>query len=181
MSWEAGNLRAVTYSAFHTIVTLGPAVIFTALVIVVIVLKKKSIHPSPPAPSMRLNNYQPRLPPPTPTMTGSSRGRTHFLNMEVLYISCALLLLYLITWTAMTMVESLVIVDWRTVDYRVVIILIFLYQSRGLIHPFLYLLLSVEMRNAFVNCTGKGQAGITLSRDASALSQSIADKQAHRQ
>ncbi|XP_020631468.1 melatonin receptor type 1A-like [Orbicella faveolata] len=182
MSWEAGNLGAVTYSAFHTIITLGPAVIFTALAIVFIVLKKKnSIHPAPPAPSMQLNNNQPGLPPPTPTMTGSTRGGTHFLNLEVLYISCALLLLYLVTWTAMTVVESLIIVDWRTVDYKVVIVLTFLYQSRGLIHPFLYLLLSAEMRNAFVKCTGKGQAGITLSTDAGALSQSIADIQAHRQ
>ena len=180
MSWEAANLGAVTYSASHTIITLGPAVIFTALAIVFIVLKKRnSIHPAPPAPSMQLNNNQPGLPPPTPTMTGSTRG-THFLNMEVLYISCVLLLLYMIMWTAMTVVESLIIVDWRTVDFKVVIVLAFLYQSRGLIHPFLYLLLSAEMRNAFAKCTCKGQAGITLSTDG-ALSQSIADMQVHRQ
>ena len=179
MSWEAANLGAVTYSAFHTIITLGPAVILTALAIVFIVLKKKnSVHPASPAPSMQLNINQPGLPPPTPTMTGSTGGGTHFLNMEVLYISCVLLLLYLIMWTAMTVVE-LIIVDWRTVDF--VIVLTFLYQSRGLIHPFLYLLLSAEMRNAFVKCTCKGQAGITLSTDTGALSQSIADMQAHRQ
>ncbi len=181
VSWEKGNVAAVTYSAFHTVITLGPAVIFTVLAIVFIVLKKKnSIHPAPAAPSMQLNNNQPGLPPPTPTMMGSTRGGTHFLNLEVLYISCALFLLYLIMWTAMTVVESLIIVDWRTVDYKVVIVLTFLYQSRGLMHPFLYLLLSAEMRHAFVKCTGKGQAGITLSTDRGALSQSIADMQAPR-
>ena len=112
MSWEAANLGVVTYPVFHTIITLGPAVILTALAIVFIVLKKKnSIHPAPPAPSMQLNNNQPGLPPPTPTMTGSTRGETHLLNMEVLYISCVLLLLYLIMWTAMTVVESLIVVD----------------------------------------------------------------------
>lgn len=182
MVWEGGNVAAVSYSAFHTVITLGPAVIFTVLAIVFIVLKKKnSIHPAPTRPSMQLNNNQPGMPPPTPTMMGSTRGGTHFLNLEVLYISCALFLLYLILWTAITVVESLIIVDWRTVDYKVVIVLTFLYQSRGLMHPFLYLLLSAEMRNAFIKCTGKGHAGIALSTDNGALSQSIADMQAPRQ
>ena len=182
LSWEEGNLAAVSYSAFHTLITLGPALVFTVLAIVFIVLRKKknSIHPAPSAPSMQVSN-QPGMPPPTPAMMGSTRGETHLLNLEVLYISCALFLLYLILWTAITVVESLFIVDWRNVDYRVVIVLTFLYQSRGLFHPFLYVLLSAEMRNAFGRCTAKGHAGVILSTDTGTLSQSVTNMQVPRQ
>ncbi|PFX30147.1 hypothetical protein AWC38_SpisGene5070 [Stylophora pistillata] len=152
LSWEKGNLPSLSYSVFHTLITLGPTIVFTILAITVTILKKNSIHPAPTPSSMPVSN-QPRLPPPTPTMIGSFRGGTNLLNMEVLYISCAQFLLYLTLWIGITVVESLLIVDWRNVDYRVVIIFTFLYQSRSLFHPFFYILLSAEIRNAFARCT----------------------------
>ena len=162
LSWEKGNLATLSYSTFHTLITLGPAIFFTILAITVTVLKKNSIHPSPTASSMPVST-QPRLPTPTPTMAGSFRGGTHLLNLEVLHISCALFLLYLILWSAITAVESLFIVDWRNVDYRVVIVLTFLYQSRSLFHPFFYIFLSAEIRNSFARCTSK-EHNATLSQ-----------------
>ena len=52
------------------------------------------------------------------------------------------------------------VVHWSKVDYRAVIVLTFMYQSRGMLHPFIYLLLSPEMRRAFVRRTGKENSGI---------------------
>ena len=164
MSWKGGDTSALSYSAFHTVVTLGPAVLFTVMAIVVIVYKKKNaIKPTPPALSEQPITRAPH-PPATPSMMGSVMRNTHFLNLEVLHISCAVFVLYLILWTSIAVVQSIIIVDWRKVDYRVVIALFFVYQSRGLLHPFIYLLLSREMRNAFTKC-GKGRARISLSTD----------------
>lgn len=71
-------------------------------------------------------------------------------------------MLYLILWTAITIVEAMFVVHWSMVDYKTVIVLTFLYQSRGLLHPFIYLLLSAEMRRAFAGCRGKGNSGIAV-------------------
>ena len=67
-------------------------------------------------------------------------------------------------------------VHWSNVDYKVVIVLTFLYQSRGLLHPFMYVLLSADMRRTF-KCSGKRQAEIALSVDTNLPQTSVANVQ----
>ena len=66
------------------------------------------------------------------------------------------------------------VVHWSKVDYRAVIVLTFMYQSRGILHPFIYLLLSPKMRRAFLRCMGKENTGIADNLHKT----SVADMQA---
>ncbi|XP_074611226.1 uncharacterized protein LOC141865801 [Acropora palmata] len=145
LSWQPGN--ATTYSAFHTIITLGPAIVFTVLAIVFAVRKKNNnVHPGPAQPA---TIHQPRLP---PGNTKRGRNRACLQKFEVLYISCALLILYLAFWTPVSILQSLHVVHWSNVNYKTVAVVTLLYQSRGLLHLFIYFFFSTEIRRAFTKC-----------------------------
>lgn len=73
------------------------------------------------------------------------------LNTDVFFIAVAMFALYLVLWVPLTVMDRYFLEDWRDVDYRVIIVFIYLFIGRSVLHPSLFFVISKDIRKEAVD------------------------------